>query len=42
MYSLGNLGYSTVQCQQIPVGIGILTLECPYGTIGSILDNNVN
>ena len=24
--SLGNLGYSTIQCQQIPVGIGILTL----------------
>lgn len=25
-YSLGNLGYSTMQCAQIPVGIGILTM----------------
>ena len=23
-YSIGNLGYSSVQCDQIPVGIGIL------------------
>lgn len=42
IYSLGNLGYSTMQCAQIPVGIGILTMQCPYGTIGQIVDYGVN
>ncbi len=42
VYSLGNLGYSSVQCAQIPVGIGILSLQCPYGTIGSIISYGVN
>jgi hypothetical protein len=39
---LGNLGYSSVQCAQIPAQVGRLSLSCPYGTIGEILDYGVN
>lgn len=39
---LGNLGYSSVQCSSIPVRIGKLSVSCPYGTIGSVLDYGVN
>lgn len=42
MYSLGNLGYSSVQCENIPVGVGVVTLQCLYGKIGSIIDYGVN
>lgn len=41
-FSLGNLGYSSVQCTQIPLGIGKLSMSCPYGVIGEILDYGVN
>jgi hypothetical protein len=39
--SIGNLGYSSVQCTNIPVGVGKLTFECPYGTITTISDYGV-
>lgn len=26
----------------IPIGVGILSLDCPYGTIGKIVDFGVN
>jgi len=45
VWSLGNLGYSDMECSQVPIGIGKLQMSCPYGTIGSIVDfgvNNVN
>lgn len=42
IYSLGNMGYSSVQCSSIPMGIGVLSLSCPYGQIGEILDYGVN
>ena len=42
IYSLGNLGYSKVQCENIPIGVGYITLLCEYGSIGSILDIGVN
>jgi hypothetical protein len=41
-YSLGNLGYASVQCKHAPVAVKKMTLSCPYGTIGSILDYGVN
>lgn len=31
MNTLGNLGYSSVQCQSIPVAVGKLSVSCPYG-----------
>ena len=40
--SLGNLGYASTQCNQVSVGVGVLTLTCPYGVIGSITDYGVN
>lgn len=40
--SLGNLGYSSVQCSSIPVEVGVLTLSCPFGTIGDVYDYGVN
>lgn len=39
---LGNLGYSSVQCAQIPAKVDKLSLSCPYGKIGEILDYGVN
>ena len=38
---LGNMGYSTVQCAQIPYDIQRLSLSCPYGKIGEFLDFGV-
>ncbi len=42
VYSIGNLGYSNVQCENTPLGIGIMTMMCSYGTIGKIIDYGVN
>jgi len=39
---LGNLGYSSVQCSQIPADIQKLSLACPYGSIGEYLDYGVS
>ena len=39
---LGNLGYSSVQCAQIPLSVEKLALSCPYGVIGEYLDYGVN
>lgn len=39
---LGNLGYSSVQCHNIPVSLGNIAITCKYGTVGSILDYGVN
>jgi len=33
---LGNLGYSSLQCVNMPADVGALSISCPYGTIGSI------
>ena len=40
--TLGNLGYSSVQCHNIPISLGSLAINCKYGTVGSILDYGVN
>ena len=39
---LGNMGYSSVQCTQIPTDVGRLAIACPYGTIGEFLSYGVN
>jgi hypothetical protein len=28
IYSIGNLGYSNIQCEYAPLGIGIVTMAC--------------
>lgn len=38
LYSLGNLGYASVQCVHAPLEVGAMSLSCQYGTIGKILD----
>jgi hypothetical protein len=38
VFSLANLGYSTVQCATMPFNQKTLTLTCPYGTITHIVD----
>jgi len=40
--TLGNLGYSSVQCKSMPIEIGTLQMQCPYGVIGEVLDYGVN
>jgi len=37
-FMLGNLGYSAVNCDSIPVNVGHLGLQCNYGTVGKITD----
>lgn len=34
--SLGNLGYSSTQCQISPWDLKQLNIFCPYGNIGSV------
>jgi hypothetical protein len=38
VFSLANLGYSTVQCATMPFNQKTLTLTCPYGMITNIVD----
>ena len=42
MRTLGNLGYSSVQCKSVPLAVEKLSFGCPYGTIGEIFDSGVN
>lgn len=39
--SLGNLGYSSIQCTSVPFGMGKLVLSCPYGSISGIVKNGL-
>ena len=41
IYSLGNLGYSSLQCNTVPFGMGKLVLTCPYGSISGIVENGL-
>ena len=41
IYSLGNLGYSSLQCNPVPFGMGKLVLTCPYGSISGIVPNGL-
>ena len=36
------MGYSSVQCAAIPIEIGKLNIQCPYGKIGKLIDYGVN
>lgn len=40
--TLGNMGYSSVQCQSIPVAVGKLSVSCPFGVIGEFYDYGIN
>ena len=42
MGTIGNMGYSSVQCAAIPLEVGKLNMQCPYGRIGEVLDYGVN
>ena len=39
---IGNMGFSSVQCAQIPVDVKKLNIMCPFGKIGQILDQGIN
>jgi len=41
-YMISNLGQSSVQCEYIPVSVGKITLQCPFGNVGHIIDYGVN
>jgi len=41
-YMISNLGQSSVECEFSPISVGRITLQCPYGTVGKILDYGVN
>lgn len=36
------MGYSTAQCTNIPLEVGTLAVQCPYGTIGEVHSYGVN
>lgn len=36
VWSIGNMGYSTSQCANIPLEVGKLSAQCPFGVIGEI------
>jgi hypothetical protein len=38
IYSIANLGYSSVQCKSTPFTMRQMVLTCPFGDITSILD----
>lgn len=40
--SLGNLGYSSTQCQIVPLDLGKVTMFCPYGTVADIKYLGIN
>lgn len=40
-WSLGNLGYSSVQCSLTQSGIDTVALQCPYGFLGTIVDDGI-
>jgi len=39
--SISNLGYASVQCMNVPYGMGIAVLSCPYGSMAEIVPNGV-
>lgn len=39
---LGNMGYSSVQCTSVPMDLGKLNMQCPYGTVGKIFGYGIN
>jgi hypothetical protein len=39
--SLGNLGYSSVQCAIVPLALDKLALQCPYGKISKLSERGV-
>jgi hypothetical protein len=40
--SIGNMGYSSAQCSNIPLEVGKMSAQCPYGQIGEIFHFGVN
>lgn len=41
-FSLGNMGYSSTQCQRIPYDLRKITLFCPYGFVTNIRSIGIN
>jgi hypothetical protein len=39
--SISNLGYSSIQCSVNNVAMDSIALNCPYGTIETIVENGV-
>lgn len=39
---ISNMGYSTDECNNIPISLGSIALTCSFGTIGEIFDYGVN
>jgi hypothetical protein len=36
------MGYATQKCASVPVDIATISLNCPYGLLGEILDVGYN
>mmetsp|Transcript_33793 Transcript_33793/g.44592 ORF Transcript_33793/g.44592 Transcript_33793/m.44592 type:complete len:105 (-) Transcript_33793:2809-3123(-) len=39
---LGNMGYSSVQCASVPLDLGKVNIQCPYGSVGTVTSYGVN
>lgn len=42
IYSLGNMGYSTIKCSNLPVDLNKITMTCSYGQISKVYHFGVN
>jgi len=41
-WSIANLGYSSVRCANIPFGLEKIVLQCPYGIITKLFEDDDN
>jgi len=39
---ISNMGYSSVECRNIPVSLGNIAVTCPFGRVGKIFDYGIN
>ena len=39
---IGNMGYSSTQCVSVPMDLGKINIQCPYGDVGVISHYGVN
>lgn len=42
VYMISNMGYSSVECRNIPVSLGSIGVTCPFGRVGKIFDYGIN
>jgi len=39
---ISNIGYSNMECRNIPVSLGNIAITCPFGKVGKIFEYGIN